>query len=79
MVSSLENAGASQIATYVKDGTYTPSQGSQHLGSLIRVGKAAAESLEAQQEIITALGYDKQKGFLFSLVKMPSLFLLKDC
>lgn len=65
VVSSLENAGASQIATYVKDGTYTPSQGSQHLGSLIRVGKAAAESLEAQQEIITALGYDKQKRFSF--------------
>jgi len=65
VVSSLENAGASQIAAYVKDGTYTSSQGAQHLGSLIRVEKAAAESLESQQEIITALGYDKQKRFSF--------------
>ena len=65
VVSSLENAGASQIAAYVKDGTYTPNQGSQHLGSLIRVGKAAAESLESQQDIITALGYNKQKRFSF--------------
>lgn len=65
VVSSLENAGASQIAAYVKDGTYTANQGAQHLGSLIRVEKAAAESLESQQEIITALGYDKQKRFSF--------------
>ena len=65
VVSSLENAGASQIAAYVKDGTYTANQGAQHLGSLIRVEKVAAESLEGQQEIITALGYDKQKRFSF--------------
>jgi hypothetical protein len=65
VVSSLENAGASQIAAYVKDGTYDPAQGAQHLGSLIRVEKAAAESLESQQDLITALGYDKQKRFSF--------------
>ena len=36
IVSSLKSLGANDIAGYVEDTTYTPSEGAQHLGTLLR-------------------------------------------
>jgi hypothetical protein len=63
IVSSLKSLGANDIAGYVEDTTYTPSEGAQHLGTLLRAQKVEEEDLEGQQAIVQAVGYDKQDRF----------------
>jgi len=63
IVFSLKSLGANDIAGYVEDTTYTPSEGAQHLGTLLRAQKVAEQDLEGQQAIVQAVGYDKQDRF----------------
>ena len=52
-----------ETANLVLDGTYTPAQGSQHLGTLRRAAAVAANDLEGQRKLINTLGYEDKPRF----------------
>ena len=60
---ALTDLGDIETANLVLDGTYTPSQGSQHLGTLKRAATVAADDLEGQRKLITTLGYKDNPRF----------------
>ncbi len=60
---ALANLGDIETANLVLDGTYTPAQGSQHLGTLKRAAVVAADDLEGQRKLVTDLGYKDNPRF----------------
>ena len=60
---ALADLGDIETANLVLDGTYTPAQGSQHLGTLKRAATVAADDLEGQRKLITTLGYKDNPRF----------------
>ena len=54
---ALADLGDIGAANYVLDGTYTPAQGSQYLGTLRRAAVVAADDLEGQKDLVNSLGY----------------------
>ena len=52
-----------ETANLVLDGTYTPAQGSQYLGTLRRAAVVAADDLEGQKDLVNSLGYADSSRF----------------
>ena len=52
-----------ETANFVLDGTITPKQGAQHLGTLKRAAAVAANDLEGQRKLINTLGYEDKPRF----------------
>jgi hypothetical protein len=60
---ALADLGDIGAANYVLDGTYTPAQGSQYLGTLRRAAVVAADDLEGQKDLVNSLGYADSSRF----------------
>ena len=60
---ALADLGDIGAANYVLDGTYTPAQGSEYLGTLRRAAVVAADDLEGQKDLVNSLGYADSSRF----------------
>ena len=60
---ALTDLGDTETANLVLDGTYTPAQGSQYLGTLRRAAVVAADDLEGQKDLVNSLGYADSSRF----------------
>jgi len=60
---ALADLGDIGAANFVLDGTYTPAQGSQYLGTLRRAAVVAADDLEGQKDLVNSLGYADSSRF----------------
>ena len=60
---ALADLGDIGTANDVLDGTYTPNQGSQYLGTLRRAAVVAADDLEGQKDLVNSLGYADSSRF----------------
>jgi len=63
VATALENMGESQEAEYVRDGTYSPEQGSSYLATQRRARAINENDIEQQRRLIRSLGYENQDMF----------------
>jgi len=63
VATALENMGESQEAEYVRDGTYSPEQGSSYLATQRRARAIDENDIEQQRRLIRSLGYENQDMF----------------
>jgi len=63
LVTALTDAGATDVATLVENGAYTPAVGSQHLSMLKRAEKLNGTNLDQQRELVRLAGYEDNEVF----------------
>jgi hypothetical protein len=63
LVTALTDAGATDVATLVDNGAYTPAVGSQHLSMINRAKKLDGTNLDQQRELVRLAGYEDNEVF----------------
>jgi hypothetical protein len=63
LVNALTDAGATDVATLVDNGAYTPAVGSQHLSMINRAKKLDGTNLDQQRELVRLAGYEDNEVF----------------
>lgn len=63
LVTALTDAGATDVATLVDNGAYTPAVGSQHLSMINRAKKLDGTNLDQQRELVKLAGYEDNEVF----------------
>jgi hypothetical protein len=63
LVTALTDAGATDVATLVNNGAYTPAVGSQHLSVINRAKKLDGTNLDQQRELVRLAGYEDNEVF----------------
>ena len=63
LVTALTDAGATDVATLVNNGAYTPAVGSQHLSMIKRAKKLDGTNLDQQRELVRLAGYEDNEVF----------------